>query len=331
MGCGTFDMNVGKTVALRVFDTEIRALGIIKESLASDGLAFSTILEEILCCKGKVLITGMGKSGHIAKKIAASMSSLGTPSMFVHPGEAMHGDLGMIQHRDLVLAISYSGESEEIVKIIPNIIAIGATLIGMTANPNSTLARCSSVCEVFPPFREACPLGLAPSSSTTAALVYGDALAIAASEIKGFGKSDFALRHPSGSLGKKLTLRVSDCMTSFGHASALLETSPISLALSALCTSRTEIVAVYSASHELVGTFSGKDAKKVIGCGVDVYKDIIAEFINRDPAFTESDALAAKSLKMMLDNGYDYLLVMSGEKAVGVVRREDILKRGIYL
>jgi len=173
----------------RVFDVEIEALSKMRDALDE---TFMSIVDSMINCKGKVIVTGIGKPGHIAKKIAATMASLGTPSFYLHPAEAMHGDLGMISKDDVVIAISYSGESDEIVNILPNIKLIGAKLVGLTGNANSTLALASDIVQVFPKFEEACVLGLAPSSSTTVELCYGDALAIVASEINHFKDIDYA-------------------------------------------------------------------------------------------------------------------------------------------
>ena len=189
----------------KVFEIEIEALNRTKDALDE---TFVAILDLITSCKGKVIVTGMGKPGHIAKKLAATFASLGTPAFCLHPGEAMHGDLGMIAENDIVIAISYSGESDEIVKILPNIKLIGAKLVGITGNANSTLAKYSDIVQVFPNFDEACYLGLAPTSSTTVTLCYGDALAVVASGVYGFQKSDFGKFHPAGTLGKKLILKV---------------------------------------------------------------------------------------------------------------------------
>ena len=193
----------------KVFDTEIAALEKTRDALDD---TFLKILDLVVNCEGKVIITGMGKPGHIAAKLAATFSSLGTPSFRLHPAEAMHGDLGMVSSNDVVIAISFSGESDEIVRILPNMKMIGATLIGITGNPNSTLAKASDVVQVLPKFEEACYLGLAPTSSTTAVLCYGDALAVVASGIYGFKDVDFGKFHPAGSLGKKLILKVDDLM-----------------------------------------------------------------------------------------------------------------------
>ena len=189
----------------RVFDIEIQALEKTRDALDN---TFVKILDLVTKCTGKVIITGMGKPGHIAAKLAATFASLGTPSFSLHPGEAMHGDLGMICDNDIVIVISYSGESDEIVKILPNIKMIGSILVGITGNANSTLAHASDIVQVLPKFEEACYLGLAPTSSTTVALCYGDALAIVASGIYGFRDVDFGRYHPAGALGKKLILKV---------------------------------------------------------------------------------------------------------------------------
>ena len=175
--------------AKRVFDIEIEALKRTRNVLDH---VYVEILDAITNCEGKVILTGMGKPGHIARKISATMASLGTSAFFLHPAEALHGDLGMVSPKDIVIAISYSGESEEIIRILPNIKLIGAEIIAITANANSTLAKNSNIVQILPPFAEACYLGLAPTSSTTAALVYGDSLAVVASRRYGFGKNDFA-------------------------------------------------------------------------------------------------------------------------------------------
>ena len=192
--------------AQNVFDVEIEALNKVRACLDD---TFVNILDEIISCKGKVIITGMGKPGHIAKKLAATFSSLGTPSFFLHPAEALHGDLGMVTQDDIVIAISYSGESSEVTRIIPTLKVIGVKLIVITGNKNSTLASYGDIVQIFPNFEEACHMNLAPTSSTTATLVYGDALAVTASIKYGFNESNFGLYHPAGALGKKISTRVS--------------------------------------------------------------------------------------------------------------------------
>ena len=188
-----------------VFDTEIAALQATKASLGED---FETIVRLVVNCTGKVIITGMGKPGHIGTKIAASLASLGTPSFFMHPGEAMHGDLGMVAENDVVILMSYSGESDEIVRLLPVLHEIHCTTVAITGNPKSTLAMGCQHHFCFPHFEEACYMHLAPTSSTTALLVLGDAIAVVASKLRNYTKSDFALHHPAGALGKKLLVKV---------------------------------------------------------------------------------------------------------------------------
>lgn len=197
--------------ARKVFEKEIAALEKTKDHI---GNVFIGFLDAIMSCDGKIILTGMGKAGHIARKIAATFSSLGTPSFYIHPAESLHGDLGMVTDKDVVIAISHSGESGEVVQMIPVIRRIGAKLLSITGNAESTLARHSDIAEVLPEFEEACYLGLAPTSTTTAALVYGDALAVVVSRRKNFKSEDFGLYHPAGALGRKLLTTVSDIMVS---------------------------------------------------------------------------------------------------------------------
>ena len=204
--------------AHHVFDTEIDALKKMRDNLDS---IFCTIVEKIVACEGKIIFCAIGKPGHVATKIAATFSSLGTPAVFLHPAEAMHGDLGMISEQDIVIIISYSGESDEIINILPNIKLIGADIIAITANGESTLAKNADIIQVLPQFEEACRMGLAPTSSTTVEMCYGDALAVVASLIYGFDKVDFGKLHPAGALGKKLILKVKDLMHS-GEENALI-------------------------------------------------------------------------------------------------------------
>ena len=207
--------------AKEVFNKEIQALKITRDCLGEE---FLNILDMITHCSGKVVVTGVGKPGHIARKIAATFSSLGTPAFYLHPAEAVHGDLGMISANDVVVAISYSGESDEITHLLAVVKLLGAKLIGITGNAQSTLARECDVVQILPEFREACYMGLAPSASTTVELCYGDALAIVASEMYGFDKNDFGRIHPAGTLGKKLHLKVCDLMVS-GEDNAVIHES----------------------------------------------------------------------------------------------------------
>ena len=313
-------------VARRVFDNEIAALCSVRDSLDD---TFEAVIAEVIGCEGKIIVTGMGKSGHIARKVASTLASLGSCAIFLHPGECLHGDLGMIQAQDLVVAISYSGESDEIIRIIPGIREIGAKLICITGNGSSTLARNSTLTQVFPYFSEACSLDLAPTSSTTAALVYGDALAVAASEAKGFGKSDFRALHPAGALGKSLTLRVVDCMRRMPIGIHLLETSTISEAFQALCTAQWEILPVSNASGKLIGELHVSSIKDALSRQDSIYKNTIKEFVVTSAVFVNADEMAIDALRVMKRSGVDAVITVKDSQAVGLLRREDLLRQGL--
>lgn len=234
----------------RVFDLEIEALEKTKAALDQ---TFAEILDLVHHCEGKVIFTGMGKPGHIARKLAATFASLGIQSFYLHPAEAMHGDLGMVGEQDIVIAISYSGESDEIVRILPNIKMIGATIIGITGNAASTLARFSDVLQVLPEFEEACHLGLAPTSSTTSVLCYGDALAVVASKQSGFSESDFGAFHPAGSLGKRIVLKVQDLMVQEEDVPFVGENVPLVDAIVVMSQKGLGVVSIVDENHQLSG------------------------------------------------------------------------------
>ena len=252
----------------RVIESEIVALQRLSDSL---GDCFVSMLKEIVTCDGKIVVTGMGKPGHIAKKLAATFSSLGTPSFCLHPGEAMHGDLGMIEKGDIVLAISYSGESDEIVQILPNIKMIGARIFALTGNPKSTLASAADLVQVFPEFDEADYLGLAPTSSTTAELAFGDALAVTAAKVQGFRDSDFGRFHPAGSLGKKLILRVGDLMAKKDDIPEVPCGTLLIDAIKVLSKKKQGIVLVVDGNRRLKGVVTDGDLRRLIERRVDLY------------------------------------------------------------
>ena len=315
-------MNNSEVIAegKKLFDTEIEALEITKNALDE---SFVKIVELIVSCTGKVVITGMGKPGHIGTKIAATMSSLGTPSFFLHPAEAQHGDLGMLRSDDVVIAISFSGESEEVTKLIPSLKAIGVPLVGISGNRESTLIKNSDYSFVFPYFKEACPMNLAPTSSTTAALAFGDALAVCASVIYGFNEKNFALFHPAGSLGKKLLYTVGDIMHT-GESNpvvgcdAMLRDAIIVMSKKAL-----GIVNI-SENGKLKGVFTDGDLT-----GKDV--EIIKSLMSVNPIKVPSDMLAIEALKLMNDKNISALPVVDDGKLVGTVRINDITNIGIVL
>ena len=314
------------TEGRRVFDIEIEALKKTRDALDD---TFVKILDLITNCEGKVIITGMGKSGHIATKLAATFASLGTPSFYLHPGEAMHGDLGMISSNDVIIAISYSGESDEIVHILSNIKMIGATLVSITGNPHSTLAKVSDIVEILPEFEEACYLHLAPTSSTTAVLCYGDALAIVASGIYGFKDADFGKFHPAGALGKKLILKVGDLMAKDEANAKVHIRVPLKDAIIELSEKGLGAVLIVDSDDTLLGIITDGDLRRQLQKGADVYAMNVEEVMTSTPVFTTKDKLAVEALNIMRQRNISCLPVLEDKKAVGTIRIQDILRVGI--
>lgn len=311
----------------KLFDVEIQAMEIVKNALDD---RFVEIVKLICDCTGKVVITGMGKPGHIGTKIAATMSSLGTPSFFLHPAEAQHGDLGMLRDNDVVIAISFSGESEEVTRLIPNVKLIGAKLVGISGNENSTLIKNSDYSFVFPPFKEACAMNLAPTSSTTVALAFGDALAVCASRIYGFNEKNFALFHPAGSLGKKLVTKVADLMK-FGDKNSVVKVgTSLKDAIVEMSNKALGIVNVVD-GDKLVGVFTDGDLRRALANSIDVYNITIDELMISNPKTTTSDIMAIEALKIMNDKNISALPVVDGGKLVGTIRINDITGMGIVL
>ena len=310
----------------RVFDIEIAALEKTRDAL---GETYLQILDLITNCKGKVIITGMGKPGHIAAKLAATFASLGTPAFRLHPAEAMHGDLGMVSANDVVIAISFSGESDEIVRILPNIKMIGAKLVGLTGNSNSTLAKASDVVQVLPKFEEACHLGLAPTSSTTAALCYGDSLAVVASGVYGFKDSNYALFHPAGSLGKKLILKVGDLMAKGEKNAEVHVNVPLKDAIIELSKKGLGAVTVVDDKDNVLGIITDGDLRRQLEKGVDVYSLKVEDIMSRKPIMVTKEALAVEALKILKEKNISCLLVAEDGKAEGIIRLQDIIGVGI--
>ena len=312
----------------RVFDVEIAALEKTRDALDD---TYLQILDLITNCEGKVIFTGMGKPGHIAAKLAATFASLGTPAFHLHPAEAMHGDLGMVSANDIVIAISFSGESDEIVRILPNIKMIGAKLVGLTGNPNSTLAKASDVVQILPEFEEACYLGLAPTSSTTAALCYGDSLAVVASEIYGFKDSNYALFHPAGSLGKKLILKVEDLMAQ-GEKNAKVHVNvPLKDAIIELSKKGLGAVTVVDDEDKVLGVITDGDLRRQLEKGVDVYSLKVEDIMSKKPYTVTKDMLAVEALKILKEKNISCLLVADDGQAEGIIRLQDIIGIGIVV
>lgn len=310
----------------RVFNIEIEALKKTRDALDE---VFVEILDLVTNCTGKVIITGMGKPGHIAAKLAATFASLGTPAFRLHPAEAMHGDLGMVSQNDVVIAISFSGESDEIVRILPNIKMIGATLVGITGNPNSSLAQAADVVQVLPKFEEACYLGLAPTSSTTSVLCYGDALAVVASGLYGFKEADFGKFHPAGSLGKKLILKVDDLMAKEEKNAVVPEETTLKDAIVELSKKGLGVVSIVNNQGELKGIITDGDLRRQLEKGADIYVLHVQDVMTSAPTTIESGKFAIEVLNLLKAKNISCIPVLNGKKLVGTIRLQDIVGVGI--
>ena len=313
----------------KVFDTEIAALEKTRDALGEEYLQ---ILDLITGCKGKVIITGMGKPGHIAAKLAATFASLGTPAFRLHPAEAMHGDLGMVSPEDVVIAISFSGESNEIVAILPNIKMIGATLVALTGNAKSTLAQAADVVQVLPDFEEACYLGLAPTSSTTAALCYGDSLAVVASGIYGFKDENFAMFHPAGSLGKKLILKVDDLMAHDAEIPKIRSGALLMDAIPEMSKKGFGLICIVDEEDKLLGLICDGDLRRIIERKVDIYSVAVDEVMIQNPKRTTKDTLAVDALRFIKQHSINNLPVVDEkDRVVGTITWQQIVKAGIVI
>ncbi|MBY5949269.1 KpsF/GutQ family sugar-phosphate isomerase [Photobacterium rosenbergii] len=291
--------------------------------------SFTQACQLIHECNGKVIVMGMGKSGHIGNKIAATLASTGTPAFFVHPGEASHGDLGMIEKGDVVLAISNSGEASEIMTLLPVIKRLGIPLISMTGKPESSMAQLSQIHLQITVNKEACPLNLAPTSSTTATLAMGDALAIALMEARGFTADDFALSHPGGALGRKLLLRISDIMHTGERLPLVGEEALIKDALLEVSRKGLGMTAIIDKDQQLLGIFTDGDLRRLLDNRVDIHTTTIGAVMTRNPATISADVLAAEGLKLLEDRKISGLLVTDNGKLVGALNMHDLLKAGV--
>jgi arabinose-5-phosphate isomerase len=313
--------------ARQILKTEANGVQALAKNLGSE---FYAAIELLLGCKGRVVITGMGKPGFIARKIAATLSSTGTPSVFLHPAEAIHGDLGMLRKSDVVLAISNSGETEEIVKLISTLKKIGVPIIAMTSNKKSPLAENADVVLNLGITQEACPLNLAPSTSTTVSLAMGDALALCLIELKGFREEDFALLHPGGSLGRKL-LKVKDIMRTGKSTAVVRENVTLDKALLAITKARAGSCVVVNDKKQLVGIFTDGDLRRHFRAGGsnDILKKPIKQFATKNPLHVEGDRLAAEALHLLKSKNIDELPVVNKVKnVVGVLDVQDLLRAG---
>lgn len=304
-------------IAKEVFEIESEAILELKGQLSED---FNAVVECILKLKGHCVITGMGKSGHIAEKIAATLASTGTPSFFLHPGEALHGDLGMLTKEDAVIAISNSGESEEILRIIPIIKKREIPLIVMSGNPKSTMAKEGKYFLNVAVKKEACPLQLAPTSSTTATLAMGDAIAVALMKARGFKPENFAMFHPGGSLGRKLLTQVKDIMVSKELPIVNLETNFKDL-ITEMTSKRLGVCLVLD-NGRLVGIITDGDLRRALMD--DKFDSNAAEIMTKQPKTIQSDAMATQAEFLMMESKIKELVVMEGEKVVGIVQLYEV-------
>lgn len=322
-----FDADKLKQLGRAVIDTETAAVARLADRIDEQ---FVRACRYLLNCHGRTVVIGMGKSGHIGSKIAATLASTGTPAFYVHPGEASHGDLGMITPDDVVLALSNSGETDEIIALLPVIKRLGVPLIAMTGNRLSTLAQSAEVCIDISVEKEACPLGLAPTASTTATLAMGDAIAIALLEAREFSAEDFALSHPGGTLGRRLLLHVSNIMHTGDempvvHAETLLSDALLEMTSKGLGTT-----AIIDDNNQVLGVFTDGDLRRTLDAGVDVHTAAIREVMTRHCKTVYADLLAVEALTLMENHKINALLVVDAKQhLIGVLNMHDLLRAGV--
>lgn len=315
--------------ARNVFDIEINTLKRVRDNL---GDSFESILDTVMGCEGKVILCGMGKSGHIARKISATLASLGTQSFFLHPGEAMHGDLGMVSHKDVVILISNSGETEEVIRLIPSLKIIGAKLIAITGKGKSTLSKECDLVQIIDVDKEACLLNLAPTSSTTATLVYGDALAVVASMRNGFGKSDFGLYHPAGTLGKRVLTKVKDIMATDDEVPKVISGTKITDAIMEMSRKKLGVIAITDLDNKLIGLLTDGDLRRAIEKKADLYNDVIDSIMTIGPKSVKKDVLLVDVLYELKERHLNNYPVVDNENCViGMVTWQMIIREGIVL
>ncbi|MAM89294.1 KpsF/GutQ family sugar-phosphate isomerase [Allohahella sp. A8] len=315
---------------IRTMETERDAIAelILRQKQQREG--FTTACELMLACRGRVVVTGMGKSGHIGNKIAATLASTGTPSFFVHPGEASHGDLGMITKDDVVIAISNSGNTAEIISILPLIKRMSIPLITLTGNARSQMAALADVNLDTSVSKEACPLGLAPTSSTTVTLVLGDALAVALLEAKGFSEEDFAFSHPGGALGRRLLLKVADIMHDGPRIPAVSESASMSDCLLEMTRQGLGMACIVDSEFRLLGIFTDGDLRRALESRVDIHKAHLADIMTVKCTTIAADMLAAKALAIMDEKKINALPVVADDrKLIGALNMHDLLRAGV--
>ncbi|MCC7329343.1 MAG: KpsF/GutQ family sugar-phosphate isomerase [Gammaproteobacteria bacterium] len=316
-----------RDLARRVLEIEARAVAGLAGRIDQ---SFVRASELVLACKGRVVVTGMGKSGHIGGKVAATLASTGTPAFFVHPGEASHGDLGMITKADLVVAISNSGETSEVITILPLLKRLGVPLITMTGNPRSTLGEAATVVLDVGVAEEACPLNLAPTASTTAALAMGDALAVALLQTRGFTREDFALSHPGGMLGRRLLLRVAEVMHTGADVPRIGPDAPLAEGLLEMTRKSLGMTAVVDGTGRLLGVFTDGDLRRAVDRAVDIHRTPMRSVMTTGCKTIAPGALAAEAVHLMEQFKITALLVVDeGNVVVGALNVHNLFRAGV--
>jgi arabinose-5-phosphate isomerase len=323
-------MNINiESEIIRVIDIEIKGLTILREQIGS---SVKDAVETIFNCRGKVILTGMGKSGLVAKKIASTMSSVGTPAIFMHPAEGMHGDLGIIAAEDVVIAIGKSGESSELNGVLPSIKSVGAKIIGIMGDGNSTLASYSDIIINIGDAEEACHLNMAPTTSSTVTMVLGDAMAVALMKLRGFDLDDYALLHPGGQIGKRLTMRVSDVMLKDTNNPIINITESVKNCISEISRKLAGAVSVVDNDGKILGLVTDYDIRRHVEKEQNIFSMEIKDIMNSDPIFIYEDEKAFSALKIMQEREKPItILTVLNRKSivVGMLRMHDLIKEGL--
>ena len=310
-----------------VIETEAKMISSLTNRIDNN---FANACHYLYQCQGRIAVMGVGKSGHVSKKIAATFASTGSPAFFIHPSEAKHGDIGMLTKQDVLIALSNSGESEEIVSILPFIKRLDIPLISLTGRPTSTLAKAATINIDVSVEKEACPLGLAPTSSTTAALVMGDALAMALLERRGFTEKDFALSHPGGSLGRRLLLRVDEIMHQYQDIPIVESKASLKEALVEMTQKKLGMTTVINEKGELIGIFTDGDVRRAFDNFADIQKTQVQEVMSRNPKTISKLILAAEALNIMESYKITSLIITdSANHPIGIIHIHDILQAGV--
>ena len=316
------------STGLRTIRMEREALELLERSLDAQNFSQACLL--MLECQGRVVVSGMGKSGHIARKIAATLSSTGTPSFYMHPGEAGHGDFGMVTKQDVVLALSHSGNTRELLELLPLLERMAIPLIAITGQANSPLGKSAHTLLCISLTSEACPMNLAPTSSTTAALALGDALAISLLEARGFTATDFAFSHPAGTLGKNLLLKVSDVMRSDSQIPKVTTDTPLKKALLEISKKKLGLTTVVDERDHLVGVFTDGDLRRLLDTNADIYTTQLVDVMTRQCITIDKDSLAAKALALTEKHHIGAVVVIDQHKQpIGVISLHDLLAHGL--